>query len=130
MLRHSLRRLLAAIAAVLVVGLTTAALGAAPASAARFDYCNKPVPAYTACDVVADSNSAYFYDNQAQYTGAGTVGVCQKVYLYATGAQISRRCRDTLVGTYGDLSGYTGRMFAYVGNDSAWTHTINGHAYY
>ena len=121
-----------AVAAVLVVAAMGAvAGGASSASAASFHYCGVLTPPRTACSQVADSNSAYFYDNQAIYPGSGTVSVCQKVYLYSTGSMISRRCANTIVGTAGDLSPYAGRrMIAYVGNNSDYAHTIDGYAYY
>lgn len=115
----------------LVIALIAMASGAASAGAASFHYCGLLTPPYTACSQVADSNGTYFYDNVAAYGGTGTVSVCEKVYLWATGGQISRRCANTAAGTDGDLAPYAGwRMIAEVGNNSAWNHTIDGYAYY
>jgi hypothetical protein len=115
----------------LVIALIAMASRASSAGAASFHYCGLLTPPYTACSQVADSNSAYFYDNVAAYGGSGTVSVCQKVYTWWNGAQISRRCANGSVGTAGDLVPYAGlRMIAYVGNNSAYNHTIDGYAYY
>lgn len=129
MLNHSRTR---ALAVALATAALAAAAGAAPsASAGVLSYCGVLTPPKTACSQAADSNGTYFYDNQAYYGGSGTVSVCEKVYLYATGSMISRRCADTLVGTGGDLSSWAGwRMAAFVGNNSDYNHTINGYAYY
>lgn len=115
----------------LVIALLAMATRASSAGAAAFHYCGVLTPPMTACSSVADSNGTYFYDNVAAYGGSGTVSVCQKVYLWATGSQISRRCANTGVGTAGDLAPYAGsRMIAYVGNNSSFAHTIDGYAYY
>lgn len=101
---------------------------ASSANAVAIGYCGYAIPANTACPQVVNSGGNSFYENVAAYAGSGTVSVCQKVLTNA--GQISRRCRNRSAETLGDLGPYAGvQMIAYVGNDSPWTHTINGIAY-
>ncbi len=82
------------------------------------------MPAKTAC---AEGVRGVFIINQASYPGAGTVAVCERVITSA--GTVSRRCngRDNIVTSERDLNPYYGvQMGGTAGNDSAWTHTING----
>lgn len=64
--------------------------------------------------------------NIAQYSGAGTVSVCERANEYL-GAQISRRCANNYVDSAQDICPYTAiNMHLYAGNNSIWDHTIWG----
>jgi len=109
--------------------LAIAALGAMTSGSANaataWGYCNRPVPAHTACPDGLGGTSIYL--NMAHYAGRGTVRVCERVVTMEGPNTISRRCDNNTADSQGDLAAYPVAMkAATVGNDSPWTHTING----
>lgn len=98
---------------------TVNSLAAVPrASTHAASYCGIPVPPFSACSSNTGTHS--LYTNQAEYRGAGSISVCQKVQDGAT--IIDRTCgRDFAAWTGSPIYGV-----GYVGNDSQWTHTIKG----
>lgn len=105
------------------------AVGTAPAAAIRnIDYCGILVAPKSPCAQSLSSGGSFIY-NVAYYNGSGTVAVCEKVL--SAPFELSRRCnaRDNIVGSGRDLNDFQGMgMDAYVGNDSAYNHTIWGTA--
>lgn len=108
-----------AIVVSLALSLLAAGLYAATASAEVRVYCQKLVPALTPCDETVVYQ--HVQQNVAQYTGAGTVSVCQK--LTVGGVNRNRTCGNNY--TSSGIANW-GNLRAHVGNDSVWAHTING----
>jgi hypothetical protein len=105
--------------AVIVMALTSAQAGAT-----RTQYCNQLVAPMTSCPA---TYSGVSNQNIAEYAGAGTVSVCERVNEY-NGTQISRRCANNYVDSALDLCPYTAiNMTLRAGNNSIWDHTILGY---
>lgn len=116
------RRGLASLCALVV--LLVMALASAQASATRTLYCNQLVAPMTSCPA---TYSGVSNQNIAQYTGSGTVSVCERVNEY-NGFEVSRRCANNYVDSALDLCPYTAiNMTLRAGNNSAWDHTILGY---
>ncbi len=109
-----------------VVAAAMTAIGTSGAEAAQgWPYCDRQVPAHTACDQVAYGTTIFL--NWARYPGVGTVRVCERVITVEGQSTISRRCRNTFVDSDTDLTAYPrAYKMATVGNDSDWQHLING----
>ena len=122
-IRFATRTFVALIAA--SAGTAMAAGSAAAETPHR--YCESPVPAHSPCWQSAAGFT--LSENWAIYAGAGTVGVCERVVTLEGGNTISRRCNYTRnsVSSLNDLDPYpSAYKESTVGNDSDWTHTING----
>jgi hypothetical protein len=103
-------------------------LASASAASANTNYCGILTPPHTAC---SSSITGHYYINTATYTGAGTVGVCEKATWWngSTYVLVTRRCANNHVQSDSDLFDLWNSndwVNLYVGNDSANNHTING----
>lgn len=108
------------LAGALVAVLATLVLASFSSSATAVPYCGIPVPAFSACS--STTGSHLITTNIAQYTGAGSISVCQKIQQ---GAAIwERTCGIDYASNTG--APFYGYYVGYVGNNSQWTHTING----
>lgn len=108
------------VAAALIAVLSTLAFAAIAPSAGAISYCGIPVNPLSACSQT--TGSVLLAYNEARYNGAGSINVCQKVMQGAT--QVDRLCARDKIWTFGALP--YGSYVGYVGNDSAWVHTIDG----
>lgn len=108
-----------AFVASLALSFLAMAIGGGTASAAVTAYCQRLVPPLSPCGVTVVYQ--HMQQNVAQYTGAGTVSVCQK--LTVGGVNRNRTCGNNY--TSSPLANW-GNLRAHVGNDSIWAHTING----
>lgn len=82
----------------------------------------------TAC---ASSLIGHYRMNLAQYTGAGTVSVCERADS-STYGNLSRVCKNNSAQSDADLFtawDYNWWVTLKVGNNSANNHTIHGHGY-
>ncbi|MDO8213919.1 hypothetical protein [Conexibacter sp. CPCC 206217] len=125
------RALVGALMVLVVMG--SALVGATPSEAA---YCYAATPAHSQCPVInsynfndADMNGAYYY-------GTPGIRVCQRVTNQADTITVSRRCDVREAYSYSDIATWVqcsgGNPFGIryaAGNDSDFTHTIQGTAY-
>lgn len=119
---------LAAVWSAVAFAAVSAGIGAGTAQAWSESYCGEPLPPHTSSEGYCGLNYIVHY-NIATYQGSGTVGVCEKSRFPPGNGVVSRRCGTTQIDSNHDLDPYCSalqRTTNYVGNDSAWTHTIRG----
>ena len=117
--RTSIATWVLAVAASIVIALSAAALYASEADAAVTPYCGVLVAPMDQCSQTVVFQNAQ--QNVAQYSGSGTVSVCQKLTI--GGSNRSRTCgnnwADSGINSWGESR-------CWVGNNSANNHTIHG----
>jgi hypothetical protein len=73
------------------------------------------------------SKYTHVVDHAVWYPGHGTVNVCEQAINANGGALISYKCANTVIYAGSDLNGhYNDLVIGYAGNNSAFTHTIEG----
>jgi len=118
----------------LLLGSAMLLLAAAPsANAYIHDYCGYLTPPYSRCPDSYPSSSVTHSNhdqNRARYPGTGGVRVCERIEYGYGGALLSREC-GTSTGNW-ITSGWSSFGFstAFVGNDSANNHTVDGRSDY
>ncbi len=128
-----MRKTLAWVAASVGLLVTSGIVLVAPsgAQASTGNYCGTLVQPYTACSGTSGLTWTADYGtwNEAYYSGNGYISVCQKIISNDLG-QISRTCNPvdcycnySNSGVIDDPLDY---VTGYVGNNSAYAHTING----
>lgn len=122
------RRCAATAALIAATAAIMLALSAAPSHAITQDYCGILVPAKSSCS--STSSLKIWWNNLAQYTGSGNVGVCQKMTVGFGGPNAVRTCSVnwTAGGAVNEYYAGTATV-GHAGNNSDYAHTIHGQTF-